>query len=119
MGKSNHEGFFPWGSYAGGPFMQKNGPARERGEAACQVKICFVATDLAYLIETLRALAERQDCYAVKYSTHDRDGMFLGRCFLTDAETVGRLVGTFKADPKLMTTCQDDTFFLAFRTKTA
>ena len=115
QGHTNQDGFFPKGSYAGGPFMQKYGPAHARGEAACQIKICFVATDLPYLVNIIRDLAERQDCYAVKYSTHDRDGMFLGRCFLTDAETVGQLVQTFKSDPKLMTTCQDDNFFLKFR----
>jgi hypothetical protein len=98
----------------GGVFMSRHGAA---GEAAAysNKKVCFVATDKAFLVALLHELSLRADCYRVKYSTTARDGMFLGRCFLTSDEAAGRLCQHHKAHPKLLVTLQDDDFFNAFR----
>ena len=108
-------GFEPWGRYAGGTFMLRYGAARERADTKCNKKLCVVATDLEYLAALMHQLAERDDCFAVKYSSSPRDGMYLGRCFLTSDEAIGRLTNELKADPKLMVSLQDDDFFNPFR----
>jgi hypothetical protein len=51
----------------------------------------------------------------VKYSVVPRDGMYLGRCFLTSDAAAGRLCAEYKAHPKLMTSIQDDDFFNTYR----
>ncbi len=99
----------------GGYFMGRHGPASERGGPCCQKKLCFVATDQSLLAEILGQLAERPDCYYVKYSVYPRDGMYLGRCFLTDEEEVGRLWAELHAHPRLFCSVQDDDFTAPFR----
>jgi hypothetical protein len=81
----------------------------------CRKKLCFVATDRALLADVLGRLAERPDCYYVKYSVHPRDGMYLGRCFLLDEQAVGRLWAELKRHPRLFCTVQDDAFAARFR----
>lgn len=98
-----------------GYFMEILGPARYAGRPYCQKKLCFVATDLELLAEVLARLAERPDCHYVKYSLYSRDGMHLGRCFLSDEQEVGRLWAEFKPHPRLFCTIQDDDFTAAFR----
>lgn len=114
---ADFEGFSSWGTWEGKPFWQRMGPAEARGKRPCQAKICLVATDLEYLVECLRTLAARDDCFGVKFSEGDRDGMHLGRCMLTDREAVGEEVARLKADSKLMVTVQDDAFFARFRSR--
>jgi hypothetical protein len=63
----------------------------------------------------LRQLSLRDDCFRVKYSVRDREGMYLGRCFLTTDAAAGRLCQEYKTHSKLMTTIQDDEFFDAYR----
>lgn len=67
------------------------------------------------LADVLRRLAERPDCCYVKYSVHPRDGMYLGRCFLTDEHEVGVLWAEYKAHPRLFCSIQDDDFTAPFR----
>jgi hypothetical protein len=98
-----------------GYFMELRGPAWIMGERGCNKKLCFVATDRALLADVLFQLAERPDCYYVKYSVHPRDGMYLGRCFLTDEHEVGVIWNEFKAHPRLFCTVQDDDFTAPFR----
>ena len=78
-------------------------------------KLCFVATDRGLLAETLYDLSLRTDCHAVKFSTRARDGMYLGRCFLTTEGAVGRLWRDFKGHPRLLCSVQDDEFVAPFR----
>ena len=78
-------------------------------------KVCFVATDRAFLAALLYELSTRADCYYVKYSVEPRDGMYLGRCFLASDEAAGRLCEEYKGHAKLMTTIQDDAFFADYR----
>ena len=84
----------PFRLSSNGYFMEIRGPAwyRERRwfeqQGNCQKKLCFVATDQALLADVLGQLAERPDCYYVKYSTYQKDGMYLGRCFLMDEHEV-------------------------------
>ena len=108
------DGFKPWGRFAERPFWQRDGPAKG-SSVRCRMKICLVATDLPYLVEVLRGLADRPDCVGVKFSEGHRDGMHLGRVLLQEAEATARLVAELKKDPKLMTTLQDDGFFARFR----
>ena len=98
----------------GGYFMAIRGPAWDEGRC-CQKKLCFVATDRALLAGVLRQLAERPDCVFVKYSVYPRDGMYLGRCFLTDPHEVGLLWAEYKAHPRLFCSVQDDDFTAPFR----
>ena len=53
----------------------------------------------------------------MKYSVVARDGMYLGRCFLTSDEAAGLLCQEYKGHPKLMVAIQDDDFFNAYRGK--
>ncbi len=99
----------------GGAFMSRDGLARASGTGVCQKKLCIVATDFGFLRALLFDLSGRDDCYFVKYSLAPRDGMYLGRCFLTDEGAVGRLWQELKVHPKLMCSIQDDEFTLAFR----
>lgn len=99
----------------GGAFMERYGKARESGKKASQKKLCFVATNQGYLADFLSELTEDPNCYYVKFSTQAKDGMYLGRCFMTQDEMAGRLWTKFKPHPKLMCTIQDDDFTKEFR----
>jgi hypothetical protein len=98
-----------------GHFMARRGPAWNAEGRYCQKKLCFVATDRTLLADFLGALAERPDCYYVKYSVRPRDGMYLGRCFLVDEQAVGQLWAEYKAHPRVFCSVQDDDFTAAFR----
>jgi hypothetical protein len=95
--------------------MAHGGLAWYNQEEYCRKKLCFVATDQALLIEMLTELAERPDFYYAKYSIVPRDGMYLGRCFLTDEHEVGVLWAKYKAHPRLFCSVQDDGFTAPFR----
>src|SRR5262245_24115323 len=95
--------------------MARRGPAWDAGRRYCQKKLCFVATDRALLAEVLARLAERPDCYYVKYAISPRDGMYLGRCFLMDEHEVGVRWAEYKGHARLLCTVQDDDFTAAFR----
>ena len=98
-----------------GKFMDLHGPAARAGTPCCNKKLCFVATDQEFLADVLAELAERTDCYYVKYSVEPRDGMYLGRCFLMSAREVGLLWAKYKDHPRLFCSIQDDDFAAAFR----
>jgi hypothetical protein len=98
-----------------GYYLELRGPAWHPQERYCRKKLCFVATDPALLAEVLRRLAGRPDCYYVKYSAHPRDGMYLGRCFLTGEQEVGALWAQYKQHPRLFCSVQDDDFTAPFR----
>ena len=100
----------------GGVFMRRWGAGRSDRVSHCQRKLCFVATDKAFLAQFLLDLSREPDCYFVKYSTQPRDGMYLGRCFMLEDRRVGELWHQFKLHPKLMCTVQDDEFTEQFRT---
>jgi hypothetical protein len=96
-------------------FMEIHGPASKFKERGCQKKLCFVATDQALLADVLSDLAERPDCYYVKYSVTPKDGMYLGRCFLTDEKEIGVLWAKYHGHPRLFCSVQDDDFTAPFR----
>jgi hypothetical protein len=98
-----------------GMFMERRGPAWNAERRHCPKKLCLVATDAAVLGEILGRLAERPDCFYVKYSVSPRDGMFLGRCVLLDEREVGALWAQYKKHPRVMCSVQDDDFTLPFR----
>jgi len=99
----------------GGVFMQRWGAGRKDGVSRSRCKLCFAATDKAFLAQFLLGLSRQPDCYFVKYSTTVRDGMSLGRCFMLDDRKVGELWRQFKAHPKLLCSVQDDDFTEQFR----
>jgi hypothetical protein len=101
------------GFYEENGFLCADGKAMK--EHPCQKKLCLVATDEAYLVSVLEKMLERDDCFWVKYSPKPRDGMYLGRVFLTDPRQIGELWKTFKRDDKLLCSVQDDDFILTFR----
>ncbi len=101
-----------------GYFMERWGPAWFRHKESCQKKLCFVATNQTLLADVLRELAERPDCFYVKYSVFPRDGMYLGRCFLLDEHAVGVLWAEYKTHPNLFCSIQDDDFTAPFRSLT-
>jgi hypothetical protein len=98
----------------GGRFMSRYGGAG-LSSIRSEMKVCFVATDKAFLIEFLYELSLHKDCCSVKYSVFPRDGMYLGRCFLTSEDAAGRLCAAHKSHHKLMVSIQDDEFFNDFR----
>ncbi len=98
-----------------GVFMDRKGAAWGNEAGYCNKKICFVATDKAFLIELLYELSNQPGCYYVKYSTKACDGMYLGRCFFVAPEDAGATWAKYKPHPKLMCSIQDDDFALAFR----
>jgi hypothetical protein len=102
----------------GGVFMSRSGGAG-RSVVRSEKKICFVATDKAFLIELLYELSLREDCCTVKYSVSPRDGMYLGRCFLSSDAAAARLCAEHKNNPKLMVSIQDDEFFNPHRDRAA
>jgi hypothetical protein len=111
----------PFRLSSNGYFMEITGPAFYdkkawfKNKRGCQQKLCFVATDLALLADVLGQLAERPDCWYVKYSTYQKDGMYLGRCFLMDEHEVGVVWAKYKDHPRLFCSVQDDDFTAPFR----
>lgn len=98
----------------GGTFRKRFGAAG-RDAAHSQKKVCFVATDKPFLVRLLYELSLQPECYWVKYSVQPRDGMYLGRCFMTSDAAAGRLCFEYKVHPKLMVSLQDDEFAAQFR----
>jgi hypothetical protein len=105
----------PFRPVMNGYFMAIWGPAWNPDRRGCQKKLCFVATDQALLADVLLRLAQRPDCVYVKYSTYQKDGMYLGRCFLADEHEVGVLWAEYKEHPRLFCSVQDDDFTAPFR----
>jgi len=102
-------------SAMGGVFMARDGVARKPDATYCNKKICFAATDLAFLAQLLRELSEHPKAYFVKFSTRPREGMYLGRCFFIDEETVGETWAKYKGHPKVFCNIQDDDFSTQWR----
>jgi len=103
------------GYYEENGFRCKNGRAYVEGGAHCNKKLCFTATDVAYLVSVLDDLAAREDAFWVKYQPVPRDGMHLGRAFFTSPTTVGQLWSKYKKDGKLLCSVQDDDFVAPYR----
>ena len=101
----------------GGAFRCRWGAANpERSKTlGSKRKLCFVATDLTFLVELLYELSNRPDAVFVKYSIEPKEGMHLGRCFLNDDRAVGELWQKYKVHPKLMCSVQDDDWSIGFR----
>ena len=100
-----------------GPFMERNGRAYREGGRFVNKKLCLVATNKALLVGVLYELSERETCFYVKYSREPRDGMYLGRCFMTDVFAPGRAWRALKSHPRLMCSIQDDDFARLFRSE--
>lgn len=101
--------------FMGGRFRLQSGPARARKERACQKKLCFYAADQRLLARTLDEICQREDAFAVKYSTYEKGGIYLGRAFLVDEQAVGELWKALKPHPELFCAVQDDDWASAFR----
>jgi len=95
-------------------FLCRNGVAFAGGVHSNQ-KLCFTATRRDLLERHLLVLSRRSDCYWVKFGVKARDGMFLGRCFLTTDAAVGQVWAEYKRHPSLFCTVQDDDFTHRFR----
>jgi len=105
----------PFQVTSNGVFMERRGAGWNDERRFCQKKLCFIATDQSVLVRVLSELADRPDCYYMKYSIKPRDGMYLGRCFLLDDQQVGTLWREYKKHPRMMCNVQDDDFTLPFR----
>ena len=99
----------------GGAFLAREGAGKRPGVPGSQKKLCFTATDKAFLLQFLYELSQRPECHSVKLSVAPRDGMYLGRCFAMDDHTAGRWWSEFKSHDKLMCNLQDDAFIAEFR----
>ena len=102
-----------------GAFMERRGAGWNEERRFSQKKLCFVATDQQLLVQVLDQLAERPDCFYVKFSVGSRDRMYLGRCFLIDEQAVGALWAEYKTHPRMMCSVQDDEFTSPFRSRSA
>ncbi|MGE0786216.1 MAG: hypothetical protein AB7S26_11045 [Sandaracinaceae bacterium] len=98
-----------------GKYVHRYGPAYRADGDFCNVKLCFVATDLEVLVSELETLALRDDCVYVKLSIAPRDGMYIGRCFLMSRIAVGHAWKEYKRHPRLFVSIQDDDFTRAYR----
>lgn len=100
-------------------FRFRKGPAFKEGGDHCQWKICLTATDESYLVKLLLDISEKEECFFVKYSPSGspkcRDGMFLGRIFLSNEDQVGEMWRELRTDKKLMCSIQDDIVTKKFR----
>lgn len=99
----------------GGAFLSRDGAGKVPGVPASQKKLCFTATDKAFLLRFLFDLSERPGCHSVKLSVAPRAGMYLGRCFALDDHTAGQWWSEFKTHDQLMCNLQDDAFIAEFR----
>lgn len=97
-----------------GRFRERFGPAWP-GARESRQKVCFVATDAAFLIDLLYGLSLRPDCGYVKYGMLLRDGMVLGRCSMATDRAAAELCASLKGHPRLMVTLQDDDTLNPFR----
>jgi hypothetical protein len=95
--------------------MRRWGAGRAPDDEYSRQKLCFVATDRAFLAQFLLDLSRRPECHFVKYSTQARDGMYLGRCFVLADQQAGAWWREFKSHPRLMCSLQDDRFTMPFR----
>jgi len=77
--------------YEQGSFICLDGLAKKVGKTHSNVKVCFVSNDFEFLQLLLQSLAQLEDCYWVKMTKRDRDGMYLGRSFFTAAERAGEI----------------------------
>ena len=98
-----------------GRFMARDGAARKPDLPYCNKKICFAATDLSFLAHLLHELSEHPKAFFVKFSTRSREGMYLGRCFFIDQESVGKTWAMYKNHPKVFCNIQDDDFSTGWR----
>lgn len=98
-----------------GVFLCRDGKGRHQAQEYSHKKLCFAATDKEFLMQLLFELSQDEKCYFVKLSDKDRDGMYLGRCFFIDDETVARHWAKYKAHPKLFCNVQDDDFVKSYR----
>jgi putative acetyltransferase len=101
-----------------GRFRQRVGPRGPR-VAHSSKKVCLVATHANFLVDLLYGISQRDDCYYVKYGLVVRDGMVLGRCFMSSDAAAAKLCEALKGHPRLMVSVQDDDFFKPFRTSSA
>lgn len=101
--------------YQLGSFLCIDGPAKKAGKKHSEMKVCFTCRDSNLLKTLLEKIVQDEECYWVKMSTKDRDGMFLGRCFFTSSDRAARLWAKYKTHPRFMVTLQDDEFALAYR----
>jgi hypothetical protein len=91
-------------------FLFRFGSAGEKGRRApCNRKLCFVATDPRLLADLLDELAGEPDCFFVKFSVEPKDGMYLGRCFLTTPERIGEMWARFKPTIACFARCKTTT----------
>jgi hypothetical protein len=101
-----------WTKSSDGYFMHHH---RKNWKKGSQKKLCFVATNQALLADILEELAARPDCLYVKYSLYQKDGMYLGRCFLVDDHQVGLVWAEFKNHRRVFCSVQDDDFTAPYR----
>lgn len=103
-------------SSQGQAFRLRWGPAYQGADLPpLNKKLCLTATDKAFLVRFLYEFSMRPECYAVKYSHAAKDGMYLGRIFVTSEVELGKLWGDLRSHPKLMCTIQDDDAVARFR----
>jgi len=100
-------------------FKYRKGKAFVKDITPCHWKLCLTATDELYLAELLYDISKREDCYYVKFSPSGspkcRDGMFLGRVFLTSKDAIGALWYSLRTDRKIMCSIQDDIAIKKYR----
>ena len=102
--------------FMNGRFRLRRGELGEqKGLKPSQKKLCFYATDQALLSRVLYQLSLHPRAWAVKFSTYEKGGMYLGRAFLMDEELAGVMWRRFKKHPSLFCAVQDDDWTLGYR----
>ena len=100
-----------------GLFLCIDGPARTDEKEYSQMKLCFTSVNKAQLMKLLLQFSKEEDCYFVKLSDSPKNGMYLGRCFFTNQDKVGKIWAKYKNNPYFMVNVQNDNFTKDFRGK--
>ena len=81
----------------------------------CNKKLCLYGTDASALKEMLYELAEHPSAWAVKISTYQKGGIFLGRAFFMDGDVVGETWAKLKSHDTNFCSVQDDDWTAPYR----
>ena len=106
-----------------GLFMKKNGIWKTKAEGQRILnkyfkhhnKLCLYSTNQEELAIALYNISKLKECYAVKYLSKKRAGMYLGRAYIAEEKTIGNLWAKYYNHPKFMCTIQNDMYVYKYR----
>ena len=99
-----------------GVYMVRHGPAIDcPSQERPHLKLCITTRNQEVLVQELLEVSRLPHCFAVKFSTQAKEGMYLGRTYILGDEENGRLWQKFKRHPHFYCSLQDDGYTARFR----